>query len=42
MDVCYEEANLFVYADDAKLINHMKNAIDILALQADLNRWLAG
>ena len=40
MDLCYEEADLFVYADDAKLFNHIKNADDVLALQTDLYRMV--
>ena len=41
MDVCYEEADLFVYADDAKLFNHIKNANYVLALQTDLNKMVS-
>ena len=41
MCVCCEGADLFVYADDAKLFSHIKNANDILILQTDLNRMVS-
>ena len=37
-----KEADFFVYADDAKLFNHIQNANDVLALQTDLNRMASG
>jgi hypothetical protein len=40
--VCTEGSDLFVFADDAKLVNHINDKRDAHILQTDLNsmdRW---
>ena len=43
METCEEGSELFVYADDAKLFNHIKSTKDVINLQTDLehlDRWI--
>ena len=43
MDVCKEGSEIFVYADDAKIFNHVNSIKDVHVLQTDLNsmdKWI--